>query len=273
MPNPHCGNEEAAAFVNYYASPGMVSSSVNRLYYGGVERRRRAEARAAEEAYPPLPSTRRSPAEMKAFLNDRVQGELLRRQQRRAALQQELYPDPEEPSRHLSGTEMAHHIRHVYDEPLMVRRARESELRRIFGADKGSEDVKRETVYQYYRIPAASGGSSPESPRPTRGHVDVEAVAGHCRRLEKGWRPPPAAMENDDNRRLLVSQYDYYADPRKYTELTLKPRRLTGKEQAALKTRLELLSRPTRVNPPVVHNEEEGGPPPFRVSRKIRYTD
>ncbi|AIN99341.1 hypothetical protein LPMP_262280 [Leishmania panamensis] len=281
MPNPYSGNEKAAAFVNYYASPHMVSSSVNRLYYGGVERKKRAEARAMKEAYPPTPSARRSPAQLEAYLHNCVQGELLRRQQHRAALQQELYPDTEETPRYLSSKEMTHHIHHVYDEPLKVRRARAEELRRIFGTNKDAEEVKKETVYQYQRLPASSArafaGSSPRTPSSAqynnRGNTEVDTVAKYCKQLEKGWRPPSASTEYDDNRRLLVSQYDYHADPRKYTELTLKPRPLKGKERAALQVRLELLSRPTRINPPVVQNEEQGGPPPFRVSRKIRYDD
>lgn len=278
MPNPHSGNEEAAAYVNYYASPRMVDSSVNRLYYGGVERKKRAEAKAVEEAYPPTPTARRTRAELDAYLLNCVQGELLRRQQHRAALQQELHPDPDEAPHYLTSKELSHHIHHVYDEPLKVRRAREAELRRIFGANKDAKEVEKETVYQYYRLPPSSArGSTGSSPEQTRGGggagVDVEAVTGHFKRLEQNWRPPSASVAYDDNRRLLVSQYDYYADPRQYTEVTLKPRRLTGKERAALKSRLELLSRPTRVNPPVVQNEERSGPPPFHVSRKIRHDD
>ncbi|CBZ28054.1 conserved hypothetical protein [Leishmania mexicana MHOM/GT/2001/U1103] len=281
MPNPHCGNEKAAAFVHYYASPSMVNSSVNRLYYGGLERKKRAEARAMEEAYPPTLSVRRSPAQLEAYLNNCVQGELLRRQQHRAALQQELYPDAEETPRFLSKKEMTHHIHHMYDEPLKVRRAREAELRRIFGTNKDAERVKKETVYQYHRLPASSAravtGSSPRSASSTcggnRGNVDVDTVANYCKQLEKGWRPPSVSVEHADNRRLLVSQYDYYADPRKHTELMLRPRPLTAKERTALQSRLELLARPSRVNAPVVPSEEQGGPPPFRVSRKIFYND
>ncbi|KAG5476532.1 hypothetical protein LSCM1_04246 [Leishmania martiniquensis] len=281
MPNPYSGNEKAAAYVNYYASPRMVNNSVNRLYYGGVERKKQAEARAMEEAYPPTPSARRSPAQLEAYLHNCVQGELLRRQQHRAALQQELYPDVEETPRYLSRKEMAHHIHHMYDEALKVRRAREAELRRIFGTDKDAEEIKKETVYQYQRLPASTArsmaGSSPRSGPSTRGHsrgnADLDTVADYCKKLEKGWRPPSASVERDDNRRLLVSQYDYYADPRKYTELMLKPRPLTAKERAALQARLELLSRPIRVNPPAVQRDEEGGQPPFRVSRKVLYDD
>ncbi|KAG5499683.1 hypothetical protein JIQ42_05159 [Leishmania sp. Namibia] len=277
MPNPYSGNEKAAAFVNYYASPRMVNSSVNRLYYGGVERKKQAEARAMEEAYPPTTSARRSHAQLEAYLQNCVQGELLRRQQHRAALQQELYPAIEEAPRYLSRKEMAHHIHHMYDEALKVRRAREAELRRIFGTDKDAEEVRKETIYQYQRLPASSArsltGPSPRSAPSARGHnrgnVDLNTVADYCKQLEKGWRPPSASVEHDDHRRLLVSQYDYYADPRKYTELMLKPRPLTGKERAALQARLEMLSRPARVNSPVVQSDGQDGQPPFRVSRKV----
>ncbi|KAG5502011.1 hypothetical protein JKF63_04282 [Porcisia hertigi] len=277
MPDPYNGNEKAAAFVNYYASARMVNSSVNRLYYGGVERKKRAEARAAEKAYPPTLSPRRTRAQMEEYLSNCVQGELLRRQQHRAALQQELYPDAKETPRYLSRKEMSHHIHHMYDEPLKVRRAREAEIRRIFGANKDSDEVMKATVYQYYRLPTSSAraltGSSPRSAPSTRGNPDLSAVADYYRQLEKGWRPPSVSVEHDDNRCLLVSQYDYYSDPRKHAELYLKQRQLTGKERVALQARLEVLSRPTRVSSPVVHSEVHSSPPPFRVSRKISYDD
>lgn len=279
MPNPDAGNERAAAYVDYYASPQMVNNAVNRLYYGGVERKKRAEAIATEKVYPPTPSARRSKAQLDAYLHNSVQGELLRRQQHRAALQQELYPEIESPPRTLTPREMERHVEHVYSVPVIVRRAREAEMRRIFGADKDPKTVKRETVYQYHRLPpdlaeqvgapaaSTARGTSPSSRgRSEEAHLDP--VVDHFTRREQNWRQPSASMPHDDNRRLLVSQYDYYADPRKFTEMTLKPHKLTGEEWERHMKRLEVLSRPLRVNPQV-KKEEEGGPPPFRVSRKV----
>ncbi|KPA74104.1 hypothetical protein ABB37_09394 [Leptomonas pyrrhocoris] len=282
MPNPDPGNERAAAYVDYYASPQMVNNSVNRLYYGGVERKKRAEAVATEKVYPKTPSTRRSKAQLENYLRNSVQGELLRRQQHRAALQQALHPDLELPPRTMTPKEMERHVEHVYNVPLIVRRAREAEMRRIFGTDKDAKEVKRETVYQYHRLPPdlagqvgasaspSARGSSPSSRgRSESAHLDP--VVDYLSRLEKNWRQPSASVPHDDNRRLLVSQYDYYADPRKFTEMTLKPHRLSREEWERHMNRLELLSRPLRVNPQV--KAEEGGSPAFRVSRKVEHKD
>jgi hypothetical protein len=283
MPNPDAGNAKAAAYVDYYASPRMVNNAVNRLYYGGVERKKRAEAIATEKVYPSTPSPRRSKAQLENYLHNSVQGELLRRQQHRAALQQELYPDLESPPRTMTPQEMERHVEHVYSVPIIVRRAREAEMRRIFGADKDPKEVRRETVYHYHRLPPdlaeQAGTSSAPSARGTspssRGRseeVHPDPVVEYFSRLEKNWRQPSVSIPHDDNRRLLVSQYDYYADPRKFTEMTLKPHRLTREEWERHMNRLEVLSRPLRVNPQV-KKEEEGGPPPFRVSRKVEYKD
>ncbi|KPI83189.1 hypothetical protein ABL78_7789 [Leptomonas seymouri] len=278
MPNPNAGNERAAAYVDYYASPQMVNSSVNRLYYGGVERKKRAEAIATEKVYPKTPSARRSKAQLENYLQNSVQGELLRRQQHRAVLQQELYPDFEAPQRVLKPKEMERHVEHVYNVPIIVRRAREAEMRRIFGADKDPKEVKKETVYRYQRLPQDVAGPAGTSASPSArgtsssrgrsGSSHLDPVVDYFSRLESNWRQPSASWPHDDNRRLLVSQYDYYADPRKFTEMTLKPHRMSREEWERHMSRLELLSRPLRVNPPV-KKEEEGGPPPFRVSRKV----
>lgn len=291
MPKSDVKNERAAAYVDYYASPQMVNNSVNRLYYGGVERKKRAEAIATAKAYPSTPSARRTPAQLENYLHNNVQGELLRRQQHRAALQQELYPDLEPPPRTMSAEEMERHVEHVYNVPLIVRRAREAEMRRIFGADKDPKTVRKETVYHYHRLPpdlaervgssaspSARGaspsarGASPSSRGRSSDDAHLDPVVNYFSQLERNWRQPSASVPHDDNRRLLVSQYDYYADPRKFTELTLKPHRLTGEEWTRHMNRLEVLSRPLRVNPPV-KKEEESGPPPFRVSRKIEHKD
>lgn len=283
MPRPEAREERAAAYVDYYASPQMVNNSVNRLYYGGVERKKRAEAIATAKVYPPTPSARRSKAQLATYLHNSVQGELLRRQQHRAALQQELYPDLESPPRTMTAKEMERHVEHVYSVPLIVRRAREAELRNIFGTDKDPQAVKRETVYKYNRLPPDLAEQLGTSASPTtrtgspssRGRSEdahLDPVVDYFSRLEKNWKQPSAAMPNDDNRRLLVSQYDYYADPRKFTEMTLKPHKLTGEEWTRHMNRLEQLARPMRVNP-IVRKEEEGGPPPFRVTRKVEYKD
>lgn len=274
MPSPRDPNERAAAFVEYYASPQMVAKSVDRLYYGGIERKKVAQARAEQSAYPPTRRSVRSQSEIDAYLQSRVHGELLKRQQRRTALQQALDPTVEPPPQYLREKEMKAHLHHMYDEQLRLRRSREAELQRIFGVSRSPADVQAEILHGYSRSPTTTiASTSPQRKQSAAQLADAEERAERFAKLERGWRPPPSSMKYDDNRRLLVSQYDYYADPNKYAELNLKSRPMTAEERKALQDRLELLSRPTRITPAVLLDEGNNKPPPFRVSGKIRYDD
>lgn len=261
MPNPYANNGRAAAFVDYYASDQMVQSSVDRLYHGGVARQQRARAAAEREAYPERfqPPVRRSQEEIDDYLQGHVGGELLRRQQRRVALQQAYSPtavggsDGPPPPRLLAAPALEQQVRRLYTDSLRRRQMREHETRKIFGADR----TEAELVYG-------------------RRHCDPHALAER-RERESGWRPVSPSVPYEDNRLSLSSQYDYYANPQKFSEVYIvsKQRRaMTEKEKSHQMTRLTALSRPLSVTPRRV-DEERGrdDPPPFHVTGKVDYGD
>lgn len=245
MPNPYQGNDEAAYFLEYYGSKRMLQDSVDRLYKGGVEQRKAAEEKVKKEVYPPLPTPRRTQAEIDAYLQSRVEGELFRRQQHRAALQRELYPEVESPGKVLSRSEVDRLVKHVYRDPMRQRSLRRQEIVRIFGENKKSLSPSRK----------------PEE----------EAL---LREREARWRPPSVAMKYDDNQRVLVSQYEYYASPRQANELMLKEKKGSGPQaRKANLARLTELAKPLSITPKRAEEEPApGSPPPFHVSPKVDHT-
>ncbi|CCW65018.1 unnamed protein product [Phytomonas sp. EM1] len=246
MPNPYLNNDKAARFVDYYASADMLKESVNRLYYGGIAWKKATEDQAEQMAYPPEPVVFRTQAEIDAYLQQRVYHEQLRRQQRRTALQRELYPEPRVHGRVLSEKELQQHIKHVYNDPIRRQKLRQREIERIFGTERKLNTVAR----------------TPEDEKVLKA-------------LEASWRPPSASPSHrDDNRCLLVSQYEYYANPTKVSELNLHQRRLpksTDRERHL--QRLADLAKPHSITPRRNNEKESNRGPAFHVHRKIDYKD
>lgn len=248
MPSPHRGNDRAARYVSYYGSSRMVDATVNRLYHGGLAQKKAAEAKAEQEAYPPTQAVRRTQEQIDAYLLNRVEAEVLRRKQRRAALRQELYPEVDSPPRFITPGELQKHVRNVYTDPIRRRQLREREIERIFGKNRSTSEL---------------------------GVTQSREQAKDLREREQHWRPPSTYQDYDDNRRYLVSQYDYFADPHRFTELQLREKGpLKAERREALMKRLTSLAHPGSITPRVV-SEERGprDPPPFRVHRTVDRID
>ncbi|CCW70737.1 unnamed protein product [Phytomonas sp. Hart1] len=246
MPNPYRHNDKAARFVDYYASADMLKESVNRLYYGGMAWKRATVAQTEQMIYPPEPVVCRTQTEIDDYLHHRVHHELLRRQQHRVALQRELYPEPKGSRRVLNERELQKHIKHVYNDPIRRQKLRQREIERVFGTERRINPV----------------GRAPEEEKTLKA-------------LEASWRPPSASPpHDDDNHRLLVSQYEYYADPNKASDLFLRQRRLTTqKDREQNLRRLADLAKPQLITPRHSDEKESSRGPIFHVHRKIDYKD
>lgn len=254
MPNPYVNNDKAAAFVQHYASDGMVASSVNRLYRGGIARQQQARIKAEQEAYPERyqPPLRRTQAEIEHYLQSRVETELLRRQQHRAALQRELSSETVPPPRYIEKRALQRQVKRLYTDSMRRRRMREEQMERAFGRDRSEEEL----VYS---------GLSPRE-------------IAELKEREAGWRPPSASVPHEDDSRVpLSSQYEYYADSRKFEEVYVVPRQprpMTARERDQQMKRLTLLSMPLRVTPKRVGEvRDPNAPPPFHVQRRASCDD
>lgn len=245
MPNPYAGNEEAAAYVEYYASPRMLQESVHRLYHGGIEHKKAVEARLERELYPPVPTPRRSQANIEAYLRTRVEGELLRRQYHRVALQRELTPESMVRTRNMTPAEMQKHVKHMYNDQLKQRRNR------------------REALLQSYGISCDTATSR---------HRDPEEEA-FLHERETKWRWPSGKPSHEDHRCLLVSPYEVQSHRPRGGGGAAAPsgkRLVTSVEREKHMRRLTTLSMPQQVTPRVVAEERAvDAPPPFRVYRKV----
>ncbi|CAD2221321.1 hypothetical protein AGDE_05740 [Angomonas deanei] len=247
MPNPYTNNTEAAYFVDYYGSKRMLQDSTNRLYNGGVRRKKEAVRRVEQEVYNRPPTVRRTQQEIDEYLRVRVEEELLRRQQHRVELARELYPTTESPPRYLTGEEFQRHVKHVYTDPMRRRELREREIEKVFG--------KRDPSVSPNKGSKRRSQKSPEDDAPAP------------------WRPSSASLQYNDGQQYLVSQYAYYADPKKSGEVLVRNSKGSG-GRAPNYNRLTDLARPLSVTPKVVDEETDGNQkPPFRVDRKISYQE
>ncbi|EPY37015.1 hypothetical protein STCU_00283 [Strigomonas culicis] len=153
-------------------------------------------------------------------------------------------------------------MRRVYSDPLRRRAMREREMERIFGSSPARKGQEKDV----HRTPTREGAEGGEQAAPPP-------------QTNKGpWRPPSVRIPYEDGREYLVSQYAYYADPRKFSEVYIESSKKgaggDGKRRGPNYNRLVELARPLSVTPRQVEEEEElNAPPPFHVDRRIRYND
>ncbi|KAH9577669.1 hypothetical protein LSM04_004705 [Trypanosoma melophagium] len=239
MPNPYLGNDEAARYVEYFASPRMQRDSVKRLYNTGMERRRESQRRAEEALYPTRPTTYRSQKHIEDYVNEMVYAEMFRRQKKLAELEWDLYKPS--PTRYMTGRELELHVQHMYDQQMRRRQRRERERKLRMGIIKSESDEI--TVKQQ------------------RALEEQEKI----REREEHWRPPSAYMKYHDGDRLLVSELaaiHYEREIPTSISPSTMPRRTPSRH--ADPGRLALLAKPLRVTPKV-RKEEDTSIPPFRV--------
>lgn len=266
MPNPYVDNERAAAFLEYYASDRMVKRSVDRLYTSGMQQRRLSRLRATLEAYPPQPRTLRTRAEIDAYLQQRVDGELLRRRQRVAELERVLYPERAPESQPvLTPEELDIHLQKVYAGPLRRRKMREAEIERVFGK---SRDPNSLALVVPPRSPQRRDSKSEEGEEKSAAKT-LEDYMQELKEREAGWRPPSLAPEHADA--FLVHDYDLLhaaSGGKKVTQWRpMTNRRGHKMSEQERQQWLSKLSAPVRVNPPVISEpRDKNAPPPFRVT-------
>lgn len=233
MPNPYKGNDKAAYTVSYYASDRMINESVYRLHQQAMNERHREIERLDKELYPESHAPVRTPEEMKRYLDFRVTKEMLRRQQRRAALERELYPERFSKGPQLKEDELQEHILRLYK--------------------PDANDSKRAIEN--------GPGSPPSSVNRNRSsHSNPPSIA---RGVEKGqerpvWRPSFGADKKDY--RAFLDQL--YAPP---------PRPKTKFDEKKHEARILALSQPLHVadKPSIRNSSGNDSKPAFKVSRKV----
>ncbi|ORC92815.1 uncharacterized protein TM35_000021410 [Trypanosoma theileri] len=239
MPNPYLGNDDAARYVEYYASPRMQRDSVRRLYNTGMERRRESLRRAEEALYPTRPTTYRSQKHIEDYVNEMVYAEMFRRQKKLAELEWDLYKPS--PTRYLTGRELEVHVQHMYDQQIRRKQRRERELKLRMGIINSEGDEI--SVKQHRTVQERDKN----------------------RELEENWRPPSAHIKYNDGEQLLVSElaaiHCERAVPTSFSSNTTTPVRTPSRHVDP--GRLELLAKPLRVTPKV--RKEDPLIPPFRV--------
>lgn len=256
MPDPFTNNDKAAAYAYYYASPQMVETTVNRLYHGGVRHQHLARARVEHEMYPPIRAAQRTPAQIEAYLQQRVHTELLRRQQHRAVLQRELYPAAYEEhgaGRHrLTKEELRRHLEQVYEKPKALSEWRRMCWQRLTSSEperqRGGESVNRaggkeNGNYAHRDSPYPRGGcvcvAHGDEPRSSRAvtqrngegdNKNKENVA----RIDSMWRMPSASVphKEDADARLFSQKYYEVCAAQVHAEEERLRRRLARRAKA-----------------------------------------
>jgi hypothetical protein len=131
MPNPYVGNDDAAEYLEYYASSSMERDAVHRLHNDGCQRQREARQRIEAQIYPSRPPVVRTQDQLNAFLH-RNKEAADRKQRKLLALDRELYGAKAAAAIHLDPARLEHHVKHMYDEQMrkMKRRlAAQAEIR------------------------------------------------------------------------------------------------------------------------------------------------
>ncbi|KAG8340923.1 hypothetical protein ERJ75_000245900 [Trypanosoma vivax] len=191
MPNPYIGNDEAARFVEYFASLRMLRDSVYRLHTVGqlhqVESRRRARAAIIEYSFPPR--ILRSQREIDGHVNKMVHEEMLRRQKKLSELAWEIY----HPARRrcMSKAELQTHVHHMYEEQMRLREQRRQQSKLNLGIlTKEEKEAK------------------------TKRGKELMQARELMRQREGNWRTPSAHVKHNDGDLLLVSQVPISPMPR-----------------------------------------------------------
>eukprot|EP00796_Vickermania_ingenoplastis_P003987 gene3987-2842_t len=246
MPDPYKGNEQAASLVDYYASDRMLRDSVYRLHNQAIYQKRATIRRAETQFYPPSPRLLRSQEEMDRYLERRVTKEMLRRQQRRAETERELYPERFRRI-HISEEALEEQLQRLYTPATPEHRIKRKPPRHrdpVTGKplpspkelaakedDEGSEEGGEGKSHRVHRLPPRDVW------RPTYCHGEVRASV-----LEKLYSPPPR-------------------EPAPF-------------DKSKHEERILALSKPLRVTPrPQTSETAENPKPPFKVLRKVKHED
>lgn len=120
MPNPFVGNEDAAGYLDYFASSSMERDSVKRLYDEGIHRKREALRKVEADVYPKQQTPVLSNEALTDYLR-RVKEAADRRQRKLVTLEQQLYGHP---TPLLGKKELNQHVKHMYDDQVRRRQKR-----------------------------------------------------------------------------------------------------------------------------------------------------
>lgn len=218
MPNPFVGNDDAADYLDYYASSSMERDAVHRLYADGCKRHREARQRAEAQLYPSRPPVVRTQEQVDEFLK-RVKDAAERKQRKQLALEQQLYGPP--PTAHLDPARLEKHVQHMYD-----------------------EQMKR--MRRHRAAAAEIRGDRPPSQR------ELQEREVNSKR-ESQWKPVATSPRRQDGKATLV-----YDSPRRRSASAAEKRILTSEERDEKARYFEKLSKPLRVYPKVPRTAKDG---------------
>lgn len=228
MPNPFVGNDDAADYLDYYASSSMERDAVQRLHDKGCQRLREARQRVEAQVYPSRPPVIRTQSEVNAFLA-RNKEAADRKQRNLLALDREIYGGRTS-STHMDPARLEGHVKHMYDEQMkrMRRRLAENALIR---------------------------GDKPLSPRLAQ---EKELNAER----ESKWRPVATSPRRQDGKATLL-----YDSPRRRSVSAGGPATIGGSARSTSLTREEReakeryfkkMSKPLKVHPKVEVKPKDG---------------
>ncbi|CUG40397.1 Hypothetical protein, putative [Bodo saltans] len=132
MPNPFVGNDDAADYLEYYASSSMERDAVHRLHNDGCQRQREARQRIEAQVYPSRPPVVRTQDQVNAFLA-RTKEAADRKQRKLLALDREVYGVKAAATIHLDPARLQTHVKHMYDEQMKKMKRRLAQAAEIRG--------------------------------------------------------------------------------------------------------------------------------------------
>lgn len=232
MPDPYKGNDKAAYAVSYYASDRMINDSVYRLHQQAMQERRQEIERLDKEVYPDVHPPVRTHEEMKKYLEIRVTKEMLRRQQRKAALERNLYPERFSNGPQLNEEELQEQVLRLYKPDL-------STTKRIEYHPRGENASSTKNGRSQSSPPGATGTTEKEQCRPV-------------------WRPSFGAEKKDY--RAFLDQL--YAPP---------PRPKSKWNEKKHEERILALSQPLHVThkSDIQSSSRNEDRPAFKISRRV----
>nr|CCC92648.1 conserved hypothetical protein [Trypanosoma congolense IL3000] len=182
MPNPYYGNDDAARYVEYYASPQMMRDSVHRLHTLSIQRHidsvRRAEA--LYQRTPPAAPVR-TKQQIEEHVNQMVYAEVFRRKKKLMELAWNI--NKQVPPRYIKGQELEYQVHRLYKQQVQNLEQRRKERRRRLGilTDEELRGTKR-------------------------GAKRLKEREEH-RMLESRWRTPSSHSKYNDGEFFLVAEY------------------------------------------------------------------
>lgn len=220
MPNPYIGNDDAAEYVDYYASSSMERDAVQRLYEEGCQRHREKLRKVEAELYPTRAPVVRSKPQIDAFLervkklNDKKRLSLIQREN-------EIYGQP---TIHMDPARLQGHVKHMYDDQIRKIQRRSHEAAEIRG----------------------------DRPIPPAAAKEKEFF----RERESLWRPVATSPKRMDGKATLI----YDSPRRRAVSAAGAPskRSLSAEERQRQAHYFSKLSKPLRVHPKVPLQPKDG---------------